>query len=412
MLINHYAGSPEMGMEYRPYYMSNEWIKAGHEVIIIAADNAHVRNIRPKISNSFEEQEIEGIPYLWVKTPAYSGNSYKRVLNMLSFVRKLKKKAQFLAEKYKPDIVIASSTYPMDNYAAYKIAKHAKAKYFYEVHDLWPLSPMELGGYKASHPFIKYIQRAEDFAYRNADGVISMLPLTKDYMITRGLNPEKWNYVPNGIVVDEWKNSKAINSSIQSQIQHLRQKFNFLVGYVGGHNVSNALDTIIQATKVANPNIGFVFVGKGSEKERLIQETNNQENILFLDYVNKKEIPSLLKEFEVLYLGIKDNPLYKHGVSLNKLFDYMMAGIPIIQSISAGNDLVKDANCGISVEGENPKQLLEAIQQIQALSPQERKALGKNGQDYVIKNHDYRILAKKMLKVMMEESEKESPTNA
>ncbi len=400
MLINHYAGSPEMGMEYRPYYMSNEWIKAGHQVIIIAADNAHVRNIQPKISNSLEEQEIEGIPYLWLKTPAYSGNSYKRVLNMLSFVRQLKKKAKSLAEKYKPDVVIASSTYPMDNYAAFSIAKYAKANYFYEVHDLWPLSPMELGGYKASHPFIKYVQRAEDFAYRNADGVISMLPLTKDYMITRGLSPEKWHYVPNGIVVEENAQKVELPEKLQQELFEIKEKHAFSIVYTGSHGIANALDNLLKLAKEL-PQLAFVLFGEGPEKQSLQEQYAETENLYFFNAVPKTQMQNVLAFFDVAYIGLQKQSLFRFGISPNKIFDYMMAGIPIIQSISAGNDLVKDANCGISVEGENPRQVFHAIKKMQALSAEERKALGKNGQDYVIINHDYRILAKKMLNAMI-----------
>ncbi|HDQ15549.1 MAG TPA: glycosyltransferase WbuB, partial [Bacteroidetes bacterium] len=363
MLINHYAGSPEMGMEYRPYYLSNEWKKEGHDVIIIAADNAHVRNIQPKISKSFEEQEIEGIPYLWVKTPEYSGNSYKRVLNMLSFVRQLKKKAKSLAEKYKPDVVIASSTYPMDNYAAFSIAKYAKANYFYEVHDLWPLSPMELGGYKASHPFIKYIQRAEDFAYRNADGVISMLPLTKDYMITRGLDPEKWNYVPNGIVPVDTAKDTELPEKLQQELLKIKEKHAFSIVYAGSHGIANALDNLLSIAKEL-PKFAFVLFGEGQEKLRLQEKYSNTENLFFFNAVPKTQMQNLLAVFDVAYIGLKKQSLFRFGISPNKIFDYMMAGIPIIQSISAGNDLVKDANCGISVEGENPRQVLDAIQEM------------------------------------------------
>ena len=49
LLINHYAGSPEMGMEFRPYYFAREWVKAGHRVDIIAADYSHLRRVNPEV---------------------------------------------------------------------------------------------------------------------------------------------------------------------------------------------------------------------------------------------------------------------------------------------------------------------------------------------------------------------------
>ena len=401
ILINHYAGTPKMGMEYRPYYMAQEWIKQGHQVVIIAANNAHVRIIQPTLSNTIKEENIDGIQYVWIKTPTYSGNGIKRILNMRSFVKRIRCKAKHFAETYKPDVVIASSTYPMDNYAAHKIAKLANAKYVYEVHDLWPLSPMELGGYKASHPYIKYLQKAEDFAYRNADKVISMLPLTKEYMMNRGLDEKKWCYVPNGINIKEWENCIPLDPDVKKRIDDFKNKHSFLIGYAGGHNISNALDTIIEASKnIESKDVGFVFVGNGTEKQRLMQKTKTQSNILFIRNVDKIQIPSLLNNFNVLYVGLKNNPLYRFGTSLNKLFDYMMAEKPIIQALNAGNDIVEEANCGISIPAENKEKLLSAIAKMQEMSEEDRNALGKNGQNYVVKNHDYSILAKKCIEIL------------
>ena len=128
LLINHYAGSPEMGMEFRPYYMAQKWNSHGHNTIILAADNSHIRKHNPSITKDFEEQVIGGIKYVWVKTRPYSGNGLKRFFNMLDFVNKIRKNTCYLVETYKPDVVIASSTYPLDNYVAHKISKLSGAK--------------------------------------------------------------------------------------------------------------------------------------------------------------------------------------------------------------------------------------------------------------------------------------------
>ena len=63
LIINHYAGSPEMGMEFRPYYFAREWIKMGHKVDIIAADYSHLRRINPDVKKDFQKENIDGINY-------------------------------------------------------------------------------------------------------------------------------------------------------------------------------------------------------------------------------------------------------------------------------------------------------------------------------------------------------------
>ncbi len=172
LLINHYAGSPEMGMEYRPYYFAKEWQSLGHKVTILVATNSHIRQYNPEQEEKIREEIIEGIRYLWIKTPKYQGNGIGRIKNIFAFMQIINSKAKHFAQTYQPDIVIASSTYPSDNYVANKIAKISKAKYIYEVHDLWPLSPMELGGMSKYHPFIALMQHGENYAYRKADTVI------------------------------------------------------------------------------------------------------------------------------------------------------------------------------------------------------------------------------------------------
>ena len=84
----------------------------------------------------------------------------------------------------------------------------ARAKLVFEVHDLWPLSPIELSGMSPRHPFIVLCQKAEDDAYRDADVVVSMLPKVHAHMASRGLDLKKLHIVPNGIALDEWQGER------------------------------------------------------------------------------------------------------------------------------------------------------------------------------------------------------------
>ena len=195
LLINHYAGSPNLGMEFRPYYVTKGWVKLGHEVLIVGGSYSHLRKVQPQSC----EEMIDDMRYRWVKVNPYKGNGIGRIISMFSFVTKLYCNYRRYLRNFKPDIVIASSTYPLDIYPAYRIARHYHAKLIYEVHDLWPLSPMELGGYSKKHPFIRIMQKAEDDCYRYADAVVSMLPKAEEHMREHGLTRDKFHYVPNGI---------------------------------------------------------------------------------------------------------------------------------------------------------------------------------------------------------------------
>ncbi len=405
ILINHYAGTPTMGMEFRPYYLAKEWIKAGNDVTIVTASQAHVRSVQPNVSENYTVENIDGIRYVWIKTPEYSGNSVGRILNMFSFVRKLKKYASTIVRNYKPDAVIASSTYPLDIYPAKKIAKKANAKLFFEIHDLWPLSPMELGGYSKYHPFIMVIQYAENFAFKHSDAIISMLPKTLEHTVKHGLKPEKWNHVPNGIIVNNNSNEEQIPDDYTKLFDKLKNEKKFTIGYAGSHGIANSLHTLIETAEILNNNskFCFIFVGSGPEKLKLIEKAKQLNNVFFLDAIPKVQIQSLLKNIDCLFITLQKSNLFRFGVSPNKMFDYMMAEKPIINAIEAGNDIVKDANCGISVEAENPQALAEAIIKLSEMTDLEKQKLGKNGKNYVIENHDYKKLAINFINILKNE---------
>lgn len=402
LFISHYAGSPEMGMVFRPYYFAKEWIKQGHAVTIIAASFTHIRKKNPDVENDFQEISIDGIRYVWIKTPQYH-NIFQRVLNIYAFVSKLNRQAKNIVQRYKPDIVISSSTYNFDIYPAIKIAQYAEAKLVYEVRDLWPLTPIELGGYSKYHPFIMAMQKAENVAYRKADSVVSVLPKVHKYMSNHGLDIKKLVIVPNGVVKDDWNCVNILpvsNTDIISTIQNKRKRGHIIVGYTGAYANANAIEYLLQAAKLLNRGkISFILLGDGQQKQILknyISE-NNLKNVFLFDSVLKLEIPNVLRMFDFVYIGWRNIAIYRFGISPNKLMDYMMAGKPVLHSVKAGNDPVMEAGCGITVEPENPQAIADGILKLAALSEEEREAMGKRGRDYILKNQTYDILAKRFL---------------
>lgn len=98
LLINHYAGSPEMGMEFRPYYFAREWVKMGHRVSIIAADYSHLRRKNPQVDKDFQHDIIDGIDYYWLRINEYEGNGARRALTMVNVIHVLPEKMKYNLE--------------------------------------------------------------------------------------------------------------------------------------------------------------------------------------------------------------------------------------------------------------------------------------------------------------------------
>lgn len=399
LIINHYAGSPEYGMEFRPYYMCKEWILRGHQTLIVGGSYSHLRKLQP--SKVFES--IDGVNYRWVKLNRYKGNGIGRVISIFLFITKLGFLFKKILGGFKPDVVIASSTYPLDIYPAKRIAKYYSAKLIYEVHDLWPLSPIELGGYSPKHPFIRVLQKAEDDCYKYVDAVVCMLPNAEKHMKERGLAAGKFYCVPNGIVLSDWEKPMELPQEHVDFINKLKSQGKTFVGFAGAHGIANSLYAVIDAVALLKEkNIDLVLVGTGPEKENLQKyvEKKNFVNIHFLPPVNKLAVPSLLKEMDILYIGLQKQSLFRFGISPNKLFDYMMAGKPVVQAIEAGNNIVADANCGLCAEPDNIDDIALSIMKLNELSPSEREQLGQNGKSYVLNNHTYGVLAEKFLRVL------------
>ncbi|MBS0457777.1 MAG: glycosyltransferase family 4 protein [Proteobacteria bacterium] len=403
VLINHYAGSTRHGMEFRPYYLAREWVRAGHRVQVLSASFSHVRTHQPDLGDrSALDETIDGIDYRWYRTPAYQGNGIGRVVNMLSFLHAVRRDARRIAREVQPDVVIASSTYPMDIKPARKIAKLSGAKLVYEVHDLWPLSPMELGGMSKWHPFILWVQQAEDCAYRHADVVISMLPKTRDYMESRGLNGSKWKYVPNGVDEEEWRIPAPLPGEAFSELQRIRAKGVPVVGYTGTHGLANSLDSLLDAAREMQAEAEVVMVGTGPERERLLRRIRAEcvANITMLPPVPKASIPALLEEVDIAFIGLQRQKVFQFGISPNKLLDYMMARKVVVMAIESGNDPVTESCCGRTVPPEDPDAIRRAIRDLSGMTAEDRAAMGTRGRAYVLANHTYPVLARRFIEAL------------
>ncbi|MEG0392981.1 MAG: glycosyltransferase family 4 protein, partial [Anaerovoracaceae bacterium] len=305
----------------------------------------------------------------------------------------------------KPDIVIASSTYPLDIYPAHKIAKAAGGKLVFELHDLWPLSPMELNGYSKNHPFIVIMQRGEDYACKHSDAIVSLLPRADMHLVERGMAKEKFHWVSNGIVKEDWDKTEPIPELMEMELNKYKEEGQFLIGYAGNHGDANSLDSFIDVVAgLKDKKIMGILVGTGAKKDYFVKKVASEgiTNVKFFDPIGKPQIPDFLSHLDCLYNGVKNISLFRFGTSFNKIYDYMMAGKPIICAVTAPNDTVGDAGCGYSIEGENDEALREAILKLYQMTEEERKIMGDNGKRVVMEEYEYTALSRKFMNILEE----------
>ncbi len=402
VLINHYAGSPTHGMEFRPHQLAARWVERGHEVTIAAGSWSHLRNLNPTAEDRVTEERIDGIRYRWYRTTDYRGNGLRRLWSMRQFTRHLAWDRGRFFRHHPPDCVIASSTYPFDVRPAAKIADDHDVPLIWEVHDLWPLSQIELYGFDRHHPFVILTGRAEKFACRRADRVVSILPKADEHLRTRGMPSDRYVHIPNGICPSE--STQALSEPPLEEavgiVERARQEGRLVVGYTGGHAPNHDLETLLKAAaKVDKDRFCFVLIGSGPSKRGLIDQARKADltNVHFLDRTTRGRALPTLSMMDAAYVGISKGPLYRFGIGLNKIFDAMFVAKPIVAAYTAGNDPVGDCDCGFASPASDVDGVADALRRLADMDQPLRRAMGERGRAHVLEHHDYRRLADRFL---------------
>lgn len=386
LIISHAAGTPDIGPNMRTYYLGRKLVSFGHTVTIVGSGHFHKYSNSPLVSGRVDEHSnIDGINYHWLATKSYSKRGIPQVLNQLSFVQRLRKVRSKLVA-LKPDLVIMSSPPPFGIYSAHYVSHKAGAKLIFEIRDLWPEIIEDLGNLKKSHPYIKLVRNAVHFAYRKADGIVSVKPGDLDYI--RGTyNPTgKLAYIPNGfdhldVLEEEYSNP-------------ILQKPGFKLVYTGALSNYYAIGALLEALKILNnkgKNMDLLIAGDGDDRQlyEAFKNQNELDNVYFLGFLPKKYMVSLIKQCDVAFLGLKDTRANQLGISTNKLYEYMYAQRPIIASYNTEHDIVNLSECGLSVEPESPKAIANAIEKFLKMSSKDRLDMGRRGYHYLLRHHTF-----------------------
>ena len=398
-----YAGSPQRGMSFRPFYLGKYFLEAHADPIIISSTNHHLLRKSVDIDGSAQLIQEEGVPYLWVNTSRYVGNGFGRVKNMLSYASFFKKHnliTEFGLKK--PDVIIVSSAHPFHFNIAYKLCCKYRATLIFEVRDIWPLTLHELLGVSRLHPFYLYLKYIEIRAYSKANFIVSLLPNAKNHMLKYGLDGKRYVHIPNGV---DCSNVKMPFFDIP-QIKQLKEEGKFIVLYAGAHGIPNALDILLHAMKVindlGNTKVHVILIGDGKEKTALqvLASEIKLPNITFLPSVLKDSLPSYLAIADLCYLGAKPSPIYRYGVSANKIFDYMLAEKPILQAFHSPNSPVELSQCGLCVSDPTPLKIADVILSFSSMKQKQLLKMGEDGKNYVIQHHSYKVLAEKYLRLI------------
>jgi glycosyltransferase involved in cell wall biosynthesis len=364
----------------RTFEHARHWASLGHDVTVITGFPNHPTGIiRPEYRGCFVKREnVEGIDLLrtWVYCTANKG-FFRRILNFFSFFFSSLILGSLLTRR--PDVVIGTSPQFFCAAAAYLLSIIKRAPFVFEVRDIWPQSAVELGALK-NPLIIRALEAIELHLYRRAHLVVVVAQSTVPYLIGKGIPGEKIKCIPNGIAPGYFKEAGAAPAQIR---ERLRDRF--IVSYIGTHGMSHALDVVLRAARhlQAEPDLHFLFVGEGAEKENLrrLAAELNLTNVTFIDEQPRETLMAYYRASDVSIVPLKRLPLFKK-VLPSKLFELMGAGCPIICSVEGeAAELVTRAEAGLCIEPENSEALIEAIGRLRA-DPDLRRRMGLNGQRF------------------------------
>ncbi|MDO5068081.1 MAG: glycosyltransferase family 4 protein [Propionibacteriaceae bacterium] len=330
-----------------------------------------------------------GVPALWVRTIAYGSSSALRLLGMVIFAAMLLLPGMTRGLK-RPDVIIGSTVHPFAAWAGMRLARRLKVPFIHEIRDVWPETLHHLGAMSPSHPLSRLFKAMATRMCREASLVLSPLPHVDLYLDENGFSETPFLWVSNGF-----------DGEREEPLPELPERDDFTFLYLGNHSTGDMLEVVIDAFDQANrarPDLGLRLrlVGDGSLKPDLIRQaeaTSSADRLQFDDWIAKSEVLQRCREADCLIGILMDSPLYRYGVSLNKLYTYMHAFRPVLFASSAPNNPVAEADSGIVIGEDDAVSLAQAMIRMAETPLAQRRRWAHNGYEHLQDNYRPVILS-------------------
>lgn len=408
-IINHYATDQFVNKSGRHYWFAQHLKARGYAPVVFCANTVHntddVIHVRSKYHLT---ESVDSIPFVFVKTNAYAGNGPNRFRNMINFYRNVFPAAKRYMKKHgKPDVIFASSVHPLTLVAAIQLAKHFNVPCICEVRDLWPESIVAYGVLKREQLFTQLLYRGEKWIYEQADAVVMTWEGGRDYIVDQGwendIPLDKIHHINNGVVIDTFDKNSETYVIDDPDLQTTEFKN---VVYTGSIRKVNNLGLLLDAAKIIQERgeneIRFLIYGTGNERVALEKrcQTEQINNVIFKGRVERKFIPSIVKQSHINIVHNSSTSLDKYGQSQNKLFEYLAAGRPIVQTYKNGYSICERYECGIHAETQTAEQIANTI--IQASRDGVSEKMGENARQAAY-DYDFNVLTEKLIHIIEHE---------
>jgi len=360
LYFHQHFSTPGGSTGIRSYEMARRLVERGHRVIMVCGSYGDGET---GLSEYFRHGKrrgiVDGIDVIEFDL-AYSNkdNFVKRSITFFSFAIK-----SILIALFEPCDLVFATTTPLTAGIPGVVARWLRGKPFvFEVRDLWPKLPRAMG--VITNPFVLgAMSLLEYIIYHSATRLIGLSPGIVKGISLRGIDLEKIAMIPNGCDIRIFATEKKPLRPVGIPAS------DFIALYAGSHGIANGLTNLLAAAvelkRRGRTDIKFILIGQGKEKETLISIARKEclDNVIFLDPVDKVQLSRIMAGADLGLQLLSNIPAFYYGTSPNKFFDYIAAGLPVLNNYPGWlADMIEEYACGFVVPPDDPVAFADALE--------------------------------------------------
>lgn len=348
LLLHQHYKTPERGGALRSYYLAKALVESGVKVHVISAQNEKI----------FKREYTEGIEVSYL--PIDYDNRFGFIARSRAFLKYVWGAIRLSKQHKDADYCYAISVPLTVGLAAQWIKWRYKIPYLFEVGDLWPDAPVQMG-FIRNYFFSAFLYQLEKSIYRAASSVVALSPSIQ-LAIEKKVPGKRVHLLPNMADCNYYTPEKK-NAALEEKY---KVKEKFVISYIGAIGLANGLDYLLEcanASRKAALPIHFIICGDGALLDRLKGNVKQMRlvNLSFVDFVNREGVKEILNVTDAAFICYKPVPILETG-SPNKFFDGLAAGKLILINFSGWiKREIEENRCGIYTDPHQPTDFVKKI---------------------------------------------------
>ncbi|HTJ51524.1 MAG TPA: glycosyltransferase family 4 protein [Cyclobacteriaceae bacterium] len=386
LILHQHFNTPKKGGAIRSYYLAKALVEKGIQVTVLTGHN-----------DKYKRENYEGIDIHYLSVPYDNRFGFgARSSSFLKYILAIIRKQKLIADV---DICYAISTPLTVGLAALWLKKTKGIKYIFEVGDLWPDAPIQLGF--ISNPVFKwFLYKVESLIYKQSESVVALSTSIKA-AVEKKVNRKQVHLIPNMADVDFYSPSVK-NLQLEEKFQ---VKDKFVVSYIGALGFANGLDYFLdcaRASQKAALPVHFILCGDGAMLENLKTSAKRLmlQNLTIVPFQTRDGVRDIMNVTDASFICYKSVPVLETG-SPNKYFDGMAAGKLIVVNFAGWiKDEIERHNFGVHVDPNHPTDFVKKI----SFFINNSKQLAEwqiNARQHAISNYSRQILNDRFVSIFM-----------